>query len=108
MSKSKKEDDLSIVRAVYGIVFFGVPHDGMDTTSIIPMVGDGPNRFLVESIGRINGQILSIQRREFHDALGEEGNSEIVCFYETKESPTAKEVCLPSPMNSYVHSTNTG
>ncbi|KAI3572140.1 hypothetical protein IWW34DRAFT_824446 [Fusarium oxysporum f. sp. albedinis] len=91
LSKSKKEDDLKLVRAVYGIVFFGVPHDGMDISSLIPMVGDGPNRFLIESVGAINSQILSAQQREFHTALGGEGDSEIVCFYETVESPTAQK-----------------
>ncbi|KAF2193038.1 hypothetical protein K469DRAFT_551882 [Zopfia rhizophila CBS 207.26] len=91
LSKSRKEDDQKIVRAVYGIVFFGVPHDGMDISSLIPMVGDGPNRFLIESIGRVNSQILSIQQREFHTALGDEGDTEIFCFYETAESPTAKQ-----------------
>ncbi len=62
----------------------------MDISSLIPMVGDGPNRFLVESISRINSQILSTQQREFHTALGKEGSSEIVCFYETLESRTAQ------------------
>lgn len=64
----------------------------MDISSLIPMVGDGPNRFLIESIGRINSQVLSIQQRDFHAALGGEGDSEIVCFYEVFESPTAQEV----------------
>jgi hypothetical protein len=58
------------------------------------MVGDGPNRFLIESVSDINSQILSIQQREFHNALGSEGESEIVCFYETLKSPTAVQVCL--------------
>ncbi|PCD23156.1 hypothetical protein AU210_014679 [Fusarium oxysporum f. sp. radicis-cucumerinum] len=91
LSKSKNEDDLKLAKAVYGIVFFGVPHDGMDISSLIPMVENGPNRFLVESIGRINSQILNIQRREFHTALGGEGDSEIICFYETEESRTAQK-----------------
>ncbi|KAF5533396.1 kinesin light chain 1 [Fusarium mexicanum] len=91
LSKSKNEDNLKLVKAVYGIVFFGVPHDGMDISSLIPMVENGPNRFLVESINRINSQILSIQRREFHTALGGEGDSEIICFYETEESRTAQK-----------------
>lgn len=90
LSKSRNEDDLQLIRAIYGIVFFGVPHDGMDISSLIPMVGDGPNRFLIESIGRISSQILRIQQREFHTALGEEGGSEIICFYETLQSPTAQ------------------
>lgn len=92
LARSKNEDDKKIVQAVYGIVFFGVPHDGMDISSLIPMVGDGPNVFLVQSIGRINSQILSIQQRDFHTALGAEGESEIVCFYETMQSPTAEKV----------------
>ncbi|KAL5610516.1 hypothetical protein FOBRF1_006633 [Fusarium oxysporum] len=91
LSKSKNEDDIRLIRAVYGILFFGVPHDGMDIGSLIPMVGDGTNRFLIESIGHINSQILNIQQREFHAALGEEGDSEIVCFYETEKSPTARK-----------------
>lgn len=84
---------MKLLRAVYGIVFFGVPHEGMDISSVVPMVEDGPNRFLIESIGNINSQILSIQQREFYSALGEEGKSEVFCFYETLESPTAQKVC---------------
>ncbi|KAK0620758.1 hypothetical protein B0T14DRAFT_481818 [Immersiella caudata] len=91
LSKSKREEDLRLIQAMYGIVFFGVPHEGMDISSLLPMVGDGPNRFLIESISHINLQILSIQQREFHKALGEKGDSEVVCFYETLKSPTAKE-----------------
>ncbi|KAM0321481.1 hypothetical protein ACHAQA_010095 [Verticillium albo-atrum] len=91
LSKSKNEEDEKLVRAVYGITFFGVPHDGMDIESLVPMVGDGPNRFLVESINRINSQILSLQRRDFLLALGKEGETEVVCFYETIKSPTAQK-----------------
>lgn len=83
-----------LLRAVYGAAFFGVPHDGMDISSLIPMVRDQPNRFLLEPVGHINSQILSIQQREFHRALGNKGNSEIFCFYETLQSPTAQKVTL--------------
>ncbi|KAK3378980.1 hypothetical protein B0T24DRAFT_610459 [Lasiosphaeria ovina] len=55
------------------------------------MVGDGPNRSLLESIGDTSSPILSIQRRNFNKALGSEGESEIVCFYETLKSPTAMQ-----------------
>ncbi|RYP57748.1 hypothetical protein DL769_009308 [Monosporascus sp. CRB-8-3] len=91
LAKSEDEDDKKLVQAVYGIVFFGVPHDGMDINSLVPMVGDGPNRFLIESISQINSQILPIQRRDFHTALGNKGRSEIACFYETMKSPTAQK-----------------
>ena len=56
------------------------------------MVGDGPNRFLLESIGGDNSQVLSTQRREFLPALGGKGETEIFSFYETVKSPTAEKV----------------
>lgn len=74
------------------MAFFGVPHHGMDITSLIPMTGDNPNRFLLESISNRNSQVLTTQHREFSKALGFEGRSEIVCFYETLLSPTAQQV----------------
>ena len=73
-------------------MFFGVPHDGMDNASLIPMVENGHNRYLVESIGSVNSYILSTQRREFHKALRPKGDSEVLCFYETQKSPTAQQV----------------
>lgn len=92
LSRSEGKDDQLLLGAVYGVVFFGVPHDGMDIRSLIPMVSDQPNRFLVESIGHINSQILSTQRRDFHTALGGKGDSEVFCFYEMLQSPTAQQV----------------
>ncbi|KAJ9129772.1 hypothetical protein NKR23_g12464, partial [Pleurostoma richardsiae] len=56
LSKSTREEDKNLIRAVYGIAFFGVRHDGMDISTLRSMVGDGPNRFLLESIGHINSQ----------------------------------------------------
>jgi hypothetical protein len=98
LSSSDREEDRKLLGSVYGIAFFGVPQDGMEIGSLIPMVADGPNRFLVESIGRINSQILSIQRRDFREAMGEKGQSEIVCFYETRMSPTISQVrCATAP-----------
>ncbi|KPM39165.1 hypothetical protein AK830_g7399 [Neonectria ditissima] len=89
LSRSQKQDDQKLYRQVYGIVFFGVPHDGMDITSLVPMVENGPNRFLLESLSNINSQVLSTLQREFHTAMGQEGDSEVFCFYETEMSPTA-------------------
>lgn len=91
LSRSEYIQDKELLRAVSGVIFFGTPHNGMDISSLIAMAGDGPNRFLVESISG-NSQVLSIQQREFCSALGEEGKSEVFCFYETLKSPTAVQV----------------
>lgn len=68
----------------------------MDITSLIPVAGDGPNRFLLESISNKNPQVLRTQQREFHEVLGHEGEAEVICFYETCLSSTAEKVCLHS------------
>ncbi|KAM0492977.1 hypothetical protein ACHAPB_008651, partial [Verticillium nonalfalfae] len=77
LARSKNEDGKKLISAVYGIAFFGVPHDGMDIELLIAMVEGGPNRFLVESISRINSQILIMQRREFLTSLRGECESEV-------------------------------
>ncbi|KAL6790837.1 hypothetical protein J3E68DRAFT_443089, partial [Trichoderma sp. SZMC 28012] len=83
------KEDQQLLRAVYGIAFFGVPHNGMDISSLIPMVQNGPNRFLLESIGLFSSQILSQQHREFMETLKVQEELKIICFYETRMSPTA-------------------
>lgn len=65
----------------------------MDIASLIPMVGDGPNRSLVESIGA-SYSILDDLELNFHPSLGDQGEKEVTCFYETEQSPTARQVSL--------------
>lgn len=102
LSKSEHKDDRNLIRAIYGVVFFGTPHDGMDTASLITMTGDSSvSRFLVESLSRNTSQILTIQQRDFHRALGDKGNSEVFCFYETLESPAARRVWLSTIILSF-------
>ncbi|KAK1255747.1 hypothetical protein MKX07_008006 [Trichoderma sp. CBMAI-0711] len=91
LSKSRSQEDQKLFQATYGIVFFGVPHKGMDITSLIPMVGDGPNLPLIKSIGESSPALDQLQE-DFHPALGDQGQAEIICFYETVESPTAQQV----------------
>ena len=63
----------------------------MDITSLMPMVQDGPNRALVKSLAN-DSQALKKQDEEFSNIVGD--NVEIVCFYETMQSPTAIQVRL--------------
>ncbi|KAL7939468.1 Alpha/Beta hydrolase protein [Trichoderma chlorosporum] len=91
LSRSENKDNQKLMQAIYGIVFFGTPHRGMDISSLIPMAGDGPNRFLLESLSNSNSQILDTQHRDFRNALGDKGASEVFCFYETLQSPTAQQ-----------------
>ncbi|KAH7024901.1 uncharacterized protein B0I36DRAFT_424605 [Microdochium trichocladiopsis] len=91
LAASSDADAERVRRTIYGLVFFGVPHAGMDNASLMTMAGKGPNRELVLSIGQTNSQFLTRQQRHFPGALETMGpqRREVFCFYETLESPTA-------------------
>ncbi|KFY15667.1 hypothetical protein V491_05602 [Pseudogymnoascus sp. VKM F-3775] len=77
-----------LLDSVVGAIFLGVPNDGIDIECLIPMVKDQPNRSLLESINRINSEILRMQKLNFFKVL-ENSNIDLFCFYETLRSPTA-------------------
>ena len=97
MAKSTDTDDQELLRSINVTAFFGVPHDGMEISHLIPMVGDGPNRPLIEAIGRVNSQVLIHQKREFASVLKPYA-LKIFCFFETRKSHTAHKVGWP-----YIH-----
>ncbi len=63
----------------------------MDIESLIPIVGDQPNRSLLESLSAINSQILRLQKKDFSSFLNQM-KFELFYFYETKLSLTAARV----------------
>jgi hypothetical protein len=84
------ETSREIIDSTYGALFFGVPNQGMDIKSLVPMVQDQPNHTLLYSLGT-ESQILRNQCRQFPIAF-DKRDSEIICFYETVMSPTAIQV----------------
>lgn len=86
-------DKPDILNSIYGALFFGVPNQGMDIKSLIPMVDSQVNQGLLHSISN-ESQLLRKQTRDFPKAF-DFPESKIVCFYETLASPTAIKV---SPM----------
>lgn len=92
-STSKRPDAyIKLAKAICGIVFFGVPHDGMDINGLKKMVGNGLNRSLVESLSNKNSPGLTALRRDFNKLLDKLDNVEVFCFYETEMSSTPKKV----------------
>lgn len=75
---------------VVGTLLFGAPNDGMDIETLVPMVDNQPNRFLLESLNP-NSQILRHQKKEFSRWLNRT-KCQLFCFYETEYSPTAAKV----------------
>lgn len=93
LSGSENPQYRKLLQAVSGIVFFGVPNLGMDIESLKAMAGDGPNRLLLETIGLNSDGLIEVEAK-FKQIIKDRPQIKIVCFYETKESPTATKVGL--------------
>lgn len=87
----ESNSELDQLKRIVGALFFGVPNDGMDITSLIPIVNNQPNHFFLGSLNAINSQVLRLQERSFAKLLDQMA-LDIFCFFETKESPTAAQV----------------
>ena len=82
--------DKNQVQSIVGLIFFGVPHRGMDIESLRAMVGNQPNRYILESIGQYSDLLVEQDVSfglDFHYK-----DSPIFSFFETKTSPIALKV----------------
>ncbi len=81
-----------IFQSTYGILFFGVPNQGMDISSLRSIVGSQPNlpflEMLSEDSGNLQGLVENF-RKVFHFR-----DSEIVSLYETQASRIARKDAL--------------
>ncbi|KAL2276109.1 hypothetical protein FJTKL_01389 [Diaporthe vaccinii] len=80
----------NLLDMITGTLLFGTPNDGLDIKSLVLMVNDQPNRFLLESLNCKNSQVLRRQRQEFSKVL-ERTKLQLFCLYETELSPTATQ-----------------
>ncbi|WKT53426.1 hypothetical protein QSH57_003988 [Fusarium oxysporum f. sp. vasinfectum] len=81
------EPDASVLNAIAGFAFFGVPHRGLAVQCLVPLVKDNPNRALLESLNK-NSSLLDRLQIEF-DEISKARSLSVVSFYETEKSPTA-------------------
>ncbi|KAJ0132270.1 Uncharacterized protein HZ326_24651 [Fusarium oxysporum f. sp. albedinis] len=79
--------DSSVLNAISGFAFFGVPHRGLAVECLVPLVKDNPNRALLESLNK-NSPLLERLQIEF-DRILQARKITVVSFYETERSPTA-------------------
>lgn len=97
MKDADDELDADILQSTAAFFFFGVPHQGMATKFLVPIVKDQPNRALLETLS-VNSPLLGRQMRDFPRAFGT-NEPKVISFYETKESPTAELVSGSVPDN---------
>lgn len=84
--------DRDLLRATFGLLFFGVPSRGMEIKSLMAMVRGQPNASFVSILDR-NSELLANQHRTFCKAFGF-SDSIIISFFETEASRTAEHVSL--------------
>lgn len=78
----------TIWHALHALVFFGVPHRGLDVNSLMTMVNGQANQSLVESLAPESSS-LNVLHENFVHAL--DSKSVIVhSWHETMESQTVK------------------
>ncbi|KAL9100373.1 MAG: hypothetical protein Q9163_004243 [Psora crenata] len=81
--------DRAHAKAIRGILFFGVPSQGMNIGSLRKMVDGQINEFLVLSLTD-GSEVLRKQTWDFRKKFPYK-SCQIISFYETELSPTAKE-----------------
>lgn len=93
MSREGSPDTMTIIRATYGILFFGCPNRGMNIQSLIPMCDGRANMPFLLSL-RQDSDLLRQLSRDFPVAFPYL-DSRIISFFETLLSPTAQQVSVP-------------
>ncbi|KAK3352416.1 ankyrin repeat protein [Lasiosphaeria hispida] len=74
---------------VYGLVFFGVPHDGLLVEPWLRIIGKQPNHGLIEDL-KANSRYLQRLNQRFKEAFVF-SPMRVISVYETMTSKTAKE-----------------
>lgn len=85
------QSDQANFKATYGIISFGTPNRGLNLESLVAMVENQPNRYLLETL-RPNSEVLYTLRRDFLQSFKFQ-DSEILSVYELQRSPTAQKAC---------------
>lgn len=87
MRDDGNEHDTPTLDSIFAFLFFGVPHSGMATESLVSLVKNQPNRALLESLGK-NSALLSRLQKDFKSAFSV-NPPRVVTYFETEKSPTA-------------------
>lgn len=92
MKSSTVYNDFSISESTIGILFFGVPTQGMDTRALRAMIGDKPQRYDLSRLDQEVGHCLRDQQHKAFCKAFDNKDSRIFQFFETKKTPTVKQV----------------
>lgn len=87
--KHGSNDDKSNLENIRGLLLFGVPNRGMDIRSLVSIVGNNPNRFLLEVLSTTS-HVMQEYTAEFLNCFTSR-KAIVYSFYETRLSRTAQQ-----------------
>lgn len=87
MENSNEQIDKTNFRSTYAALLFGVPNQGMDIRSLIPMAEGQPNMKFLHNLDK-NSELLRSLHLDFCSKFRFK-DSRVISFYETQTSPTA-------------------
>ena len=94
MKESSDSNDQRNLHSIYGLLFFGVPSQGMESDALAAMIGDKPQRYNLSLLDeQVGHRLRSRQHEEFCRAFDFE-DSKIIQFFETKKTRTVAQVSL--------------
>lgn len=92
MAESSSKIQNAAYRSLRGILLFGVPSQGIDIESLIPMIPTSGLRSLLFSLDKTNSPTLRELGESFPKTIRALQDFVAFNFYETRESPTAIEI----------------
>ena len=94
------DEETMILESVKGLVFFGVPHRGMEISHFLAMVDKQPNEDLISTTLSPSSNLLPELSKEFSE-IACSFNKNIRYAYETLESPLTEASLSPTQKNSF-------
>ena len=94
------DESRMILKSVKGLVFFGVPHKGMEISHFLAMVAEQPNEALISETLSRSSTLLPELSKEFSD-IASSFNENIRYVYETVESQLTEASLSPAQKISF-------
>lgn len=105
------DEEKTILESVKGLVFFGVPHRGMEISHFLAMVAKQPNEEFISTALSPDSTLLPKLEEKFSEIALRIKKENIRFVYETQMSQTTEvslSLRLREPLSIFVQQTSTG
>ena len=100
LAHDSNDEEKMILESVKGLVFFGVPHRGMEISHFLAMVAKQPNENLISRTLSPDSTLLPELDKDFSN-IASSMSQDTRYVYETAESQLTEVSLLPVPKSSF-------